>query len=543
MARESFEDASVAKVLNEGFVPVKIDREERPDLDKVYITACQLVRGSAGWPLTVLALPDGRPFFVATYLPRDSNGGRLGFLDLLRQIQDEWHADRNEMIEAAEEISSAVAAALCPEALAPISVDDARNEAIDHLLRDMDWESGGFGSRPKFPVPQKLLLLLQAVRSGNERAREAVRLSLDAMANGGIHDPLGGGFHRYSTDHNWKLPHFEKTIYDNALLLWVYAEAFAVLQEPRYRAVALSTARFLLTELRLSTGGLASGLDADTHGREGLTYTWTMSELREALPDPALELAALLYGATDQGNHLDEATGRPAGRNVLHRNMTLEAAARAMDLTETATTQLLEDLHSRLARARRVRPQPMRDEKQLADWNGMAVVALSRASSLLGEPSLLEAAEGIARAVLQGNRDSTGGLTHCAGEAAEPHVFLDDYAWMSLAYLELFIATGQPAYGDLAKDLAQSMASRFADPATGALFLCPMDSERLYAQPLSFTDGALPSGVSVAVLALQKIASCCQRNELAQAAASALGPLSRTMATYPEEHAFALLQS
>ncbi|MCU0665444.1 MAG: thioredoxin domain-containing protein [Myxococcota bacterium] len=541
MAHESFEDVSVASVLNRGFVAVKIDREERPDLDNLYITACQLVRGHAGWPLTVLALPDGRPFFVATYMPKDSRPGRLGFLELLTHIEREWQTDRGEILEAAGEITLAVQDALRPERLEPISRADARSQAIAHLLRDLDQAHGGFGRAPKFPMPQKLLLLLSAAREGHERAREAVRITLDAMANGGIHDVLDGGFHRYSTDRAWKLPHFEKTLYDQALLLWVYAEAFDVLGDPRYQATALSTARFLLSKLRLQSGGLASGLDADSDGEEGRTYLWTMSELRAALRGPGLELATLLYGATDQGNVADEATGRPSGHNVLHRHVPLLTAAARLELTESDATHLLDAVHLALSQQRQTRPSPMRDDKQLADWNAMAAVALLRAGTLLKDASLTASATRIVQCLLESHRNLECRLTHCASDPLTGLGFLDDYAWVSLACLELFEVNGEERYRTLATSFASTMVKLFGDPSTGAFTLAAGDSPRLFAMPMSSVDGALPSGYSVAIHALERIATSTAHEELKKAAMRARGPMSRTLAAIPEEHVFALL--
>lgn len=539
MAHESFEDPAVAAILNQYFVAVKVDREERPDIDNVYITACQLVRGSAGWPLTVLVLPDGRPFFVATYLAKASSQGRLGLVDLLEHIAAEWRADRTEFFEAASEITSAVHSALRPEWLEPVSLADAKDEAMFNLLRDLDPEHGGFGRQPKFPVPQKLLLLLSAGRNADPQLFEAVRLTLDAMARSGLHDHLSGGFHRYATDRQWKLPHFEKMLYDQAMLLWVYAEAFSSIGDPAYRATAESTARYMLRDLALPGGCLGSGEDADSDGEEGRFYLWSLSELRAVLSEAELTLVTQLFAISETGNYIDERSNRATGLNVLHQQVALSQVAEQMRLSVMEAEDLRNEAYAALETQRQARTRPQRDEKALTDWNGLAALALTKAGRLLGHRDLVEAGARLAGTVLATARSIDGRLSH-TGIPGQPG-FLDDYAWMALACLELFEATDQVQWRQEAESLAAQLAELFADPATGALSLTAKDGESLFARPMNVMDGALPSGYSAAVHALRRISASTGRAELRRLADRALGPLSRTLAVAPEEHALVLL--
>jgi uncharacterized protein YyaL (SSP411 family) len=464
MEHESFEDAATAALLNEAFVCVKVDREERPDVDDVYMTAIQVTTGRGGWPMTCVLTPDGRPFVALTYLPR------AALQDLARRVRSTWTGQRARVEAAADDVASAVRASAAGIDLPAVPGSDAEivASAVERLRADFDPVHGGFDRVPKFPPHAALLLLLDRGGAvGGEAGLSMARRTLDAMASGGIRDHVGGGFHRYSTDAVWLLPHFEKMLYDNALLARAYLEAHAIDREPRWARVARSTLDWVVREMSVEGGGYASSLDADTEGHEGLTYTWTVDELAEALGKEDGALAARAFGARPEGNYDEEATRRPAGRNVLHLALPVADLAESLGLPAAHLGPRLDGLRGRLLAARAKRSQPGRDGKVVTAWNGLLLGAFARAGTVLGDAAWTERARDLARFLLRASRD--GGRLLRFPKASGPTIpgFLDDHAHLADGLLDLAEATGEPGWADEAATLAGALLAGFAAPGGG----------------------------------------------------------------------------
>lgn len=479
MAHESFEDPDVAAVLNDGFVCIKVDREERPDLDAVYMNATVALTGQGGWPMTCFLTPDGRPFFCGTYYPK------LGFLQLLDAVAETWRDRRDEVERASDQIATELRSmsAGLPGGGAPVG-PELCDHAVAAVLHDEDETYGGFGGAPKFP-PSALLegLLRHHERTGSEPALTAVRRTCTAMARGGIYDQLAGGFARYSVDPHWVVPHFEKMLYDNALLLRAYAHLARRTGEPLARRVAGETAAFIVSDL--GAGGMfTSSLDADAGGREGLTYVWTPAELRSVLGDDDGAWAASLFGVTAGGTF-------EHGASVLQLHRDPDDAAR------------FESVRAALSAARALRPQPARDDKVVTAWNGLAITALAEASVALDQPEFLSAAQDCARRILDLHVvDGRLRRASLGGRVGESAAILEDHAALATALLTLYQLTG---FGlSEAVDLLDVALDHFADPdQPGRWFDTADDAEKLMVRPADPIDGATPSGASLIAEALQ----------------------------------------
>jgi uncharacterized protein YyaL (SSP411 family) len=492
MEEESFEDLEVARYLNERFVCVKVDREERPDVDAVYMAAVQALTGGGGWPMSVWLNHDREPFFGGTYFPaRDGDrGAPRGFLTLLRLIDELWERDRLRTTQAAGTLASAVRVAL--GAAGPPADDLPGTAAIQRAVaawgRAFDERHGGLRGAPKFPSSLPVRLLLRHARRSEEaRSLEMATLTLEKMAGGGLMDQLGGGFHRYSTDAEWLVPHFEKMLYDNALLALAYAEAHQATGRPDFARVARSTLDYLLREMASPEGGLYSATDADSEGEEGRFFVWTEREVRERLGAEADDLAAF-HGVTAEGNF--------EGANVLW-----------VPRPDEAAWARLASAREKLRLAREGRPRPLRDEKVLAAWNGLALSALAAGGRILAEPRYLLAAGRVADFLLGPLRPG-GRLrrTWTAGRLGPP-AFLDDHAFAAQGLLDLFEATFEPRWLEAARELALETEARFADGERGGWFATAADGEALLARQRPTHDGAEPSGASVAALVALRLAA------------------------------------
>ncbi len=494
MAEESFEDEEVAERLNEAFVPIKIDREERPDVDRVYQTICQLVTGNGGWPLSAFLTPDGRPFYVGTYFPPEAKHGRPGFLDVLDRLSEAWQNDRESIEERADRWQAAIRdeVEVTPEPEEGAEADSSFEDVARSALRSFDRAFGGFGeSGPKFPQPQRVELLLRAERTNGEQGfREAATGSLDAMAHGGIYDHLGGGFHRYATDREWQVPHFEKMLYDNAELPRVYTEAYRATGDERYAEVVDETLSFVRRELRHPDGGCYSTLDAQSAGREGAFYVWTPDEVREALDDPDLaDLLCERYGITAAGNFED-------GTTVLHHARSIEAIAEAADRPPEAIADELERGRELLLEARAERQRPARDEKVITAWNGLMISAFAEAGLSVDPGWLTDARETLAfvREHLWNDR-----ILYRRFKDGEVGVkgYLDDYAYLARGALDCYQATGDFEHLAFAVDLADRIVADFYDADAGTLYYTPAGGEALVGRPQDPTDQSTPSSLAV----------------------------------------------
>lgn len=504
MAHESFEDAGVAAAVNDRFVAVKVDREERPDVDSVYMSATTALTGQGGWPMTCFLTPDGDPFHCGTYYPREH------FLALLDAVTEAWTSNRDAVAQQGAAITEAVHRASAR--LTPDRLDDAALAAAVRLVaRDADPAHGGFGGAPKFPPSMTLEHLLRHHgRTGDPEALRIVGRTCEAMARGGIYDQLAGGFARYAVDAAWVVPHFEKMLYDNAQLLRVYLHLYRATGSALARRVARETARFLLTDLRTPEGGFASALDADTDGVEGLTYVWTPEQLTDVLGPADGARAAAVLSVTPEG--------------------TFEEGASTLRLPEDPDPGWWAGVRARLAEARSARPQPARDDKVVTAWNGLAIAALAEAGVLLGEPAHVDAARECAELVLglhpvdgRLRRASRGGVVGAAPGVAADHSDLAE------GLLALHQATGEVRWLEAAGDLLDVALARFGD-GSGGFFDVPDDAERLVSRPKDPTDGPEPAGQSSLAGALCTYAALTgspRHRAAAEAAVAAAGGLAR----------------
>ncbi|MEU7559236.1 thioredoxin domain-containing protein [Streptomyces eurythermus] len=492
MAHESFEDQGTADYLNEHFVSVKVDREERPDVDAVYMEAVQAATGHGGWPMTVFLTPDAEPFYFGTYYPPAPRHGMPSFRQVLEGVQQAWTTRREEVGEVAGKIVRDLAQREIVRQAAEAPGEQELAQALLGLTREYDPQRGGFGGAPKFPPSMVLEFLLRHhARTGAEGALQMAVDTCERMARGGIYDQLGGGFARYSVDRDWTVPHFEKMLYDNALLCRVYAHLWRATGSDLARRVALETADFLVRELRTPEGGFASALDADSDdgtGRhvEGAYYVWTPAQLRDVLGDDA-GLAAQYFGVTEEGTF-------EHGQSVLQ----LPQTEGVFDAEKIASVR------RRLFDARALRPAPGRDDKVVAAWNGLAVAALAETGAYFGRPDLVEAALGAADLLVRVHLDEHARLARTSkdGRVGPNAGVLEDYGDVAEGFLALASVTGEGVWLDFAGLLLDQVLVRFTDPATGALFDTASDAERLIRRPQDPTDNASPSGWTAAAGAL-----------------------------------------
>ena len=520
MAKESFADPAVAEALRD-YVAVKVDREERPDLDAVYLRACAAISGSAGWPMTLLLTPEGEPFFAATYLPKENRGDRIGLLPLLRAAARKWREDPEELRRSGAALTAMLrrSAETPPEEPSLACAERAKNQLLDSF----DEEYGGFGTAPKFPAPHQLLFLLRYARAANDRAaRAAAEKTLLQMARGGIFDQIGGGFSRYSTDVKWLAPHFEKTLYDNALLALAYTEAWQDGRLALYRSVAERTLDWCLRELRDERGGFFAGQDADSAGEEGAYYLFTPAEVRAVLGESEGRGFCECYDVTEEGNF----RGKSIPNLLLNQRWQLVPEGYGL-------------YREKLRHYRRQRLPLAVDNKVLTGWNGLLLAALARAGRVFDSPVYLDAARELAD-FLAREAGEPGALkaVWIEGEARFP-ARLDDYAFYALGLLELYRADYDPKRLLLAGKLAGQIPARFADPA-GGFFLTAADDEKLILRPKETADGALPCGNSAAALLFRRLWRLTAREEWREASEKQLRFLCGGLGAYPAAACFGL---
>ncbi|HYG71138.1 MAG TPA: thioredoxin domain-containing protein [Actinomycetota bacterium] len=511
MERESFEDEATAGLMNEHFVSIKVDREERPDLDAIYMDAVQAMTGHGGWPLTAFLTPDGKPFYAGTYFPDEDRHGMPAFRKVLTAIAQTWRDRRGELEEQSSRIVGAISRTSELAGSDETLSDEVLQQAASSLARAFDRTWGGFGGAPKFPQPMTLEFLLRRHLRGAPDALDMVTITLDRMAYGGMNDQVGGGFHRYSTDARWHVPHFEKMLYDNALLVRSYVHAFQVTGNERYRRVVAETCDYLLREMRHPDGGFFSSQDADSEGVEGRFFVWSWDELVEI----GSEAVATAFGATPSGNW--------EGANVLWRPVPLAAIADEMEIEEPQLAADLDRARAELFARREGRVRPGTDDKVLAAWNGMAIAALAEAGRVLREPRYVEAAVAAADFVLTSLRREDGRLLRSwrDGRAGRPG-YADDHALMADACLVLFETTFEVRWFEQARTLADELIRLFHDTDRGGFFQTGSDAESLVIRPKELYDNAVPSGNSVAADVLQRLAHLTGEAEYERVGVSAL---------------------
>jgi hypothetical protein len=482
MAHESFEDEDTASFMNEHFVNVKVDREERPDVDRIYMDAVTAMSGHGGWPMTVFLTPDGKPMYAGTYFPRDRLHGRPSFRDVMAAVSDAWSARRTEAVEQAERLTEAITLHIPVSASAPDT--NIVDVAVDRIEASFDPGGGGFGTAPKFPQAPTLELLLRVAAMSPDpetrgRAEAMVATTLDAMARGGIRDHLGGGFSRYSVDAAWQVPHFEKMLYDNALLARAYLRGWQLTGNERFRDVATDTLDYLLRDMLDPRGGLHSAEDADSEGVEGAFYVWSWEELGIVLGADRT-LATEVYGATPDGNF--------EGSNILHLDRWPDPEAKAA-------------IDDRLLEARQTRVRPARDDKVVTAWNGLALRALAEAGAVLGDGRYLAAGAGVAAFLVDQVQENGTLLRSWRHGRPGPGAFCDDHASTAVGLYTLYQASGNERWYEAASRITRIMIDRFADP-DGGFFATPADGERLIARPKNVQDNPTPSDNALAAEAL-----------------------------------------
>lgn len=514
MAQESFEDETTAAYLNEHFVNVKVDREERPDVDAVYMEAVQAATGQGGWPMTVFLTPDAEPFYFGTYFPPEPRHGMPSFRQVLEGVRSAWTDRRDEVAEVAGKIVRDLAGREISYGDTSTPGEEELAQALLGLTRDYDAQRGGFGGAPKFPPSMVIEFLLRHhARTGSEGALQMARDTCERMARGGIYDQLGGGFARYSVDRDWQVPHFEKMLYDNALLCRVYAHLWRATGSELARRVALETADFMVRELRTGEGGFASALDADSDdgsGRhvEGAYYVWTPEQLEQALGREDAELAARCFGVTQEG--------------------TFEEGASVLQLPQQEgvfDAERIASVRERLLGKRAERPAPGRDDKVVAAWNGLAIAALAETGAYFDRPDLVEAAIGAADLLVRLHLDEHARLARTSkdGRAGAHAGVLEDYADVAEGFLALASVTGEGVWLEFAGFLLDHVLAQFTDPGSGALYDTAADAEKLIRRPQDPTDNATPSGWSAAAGALLSYAAHTGAEAHRTAAERALG--------------------
>ena len=497
MEEESFEDEQVAQLLNDNFISIKVDREERPEIDHLYMTVCQVMTGKGGWPLTIIMTPDKYPFFAGTYFPKKGRMGRPGMIELLPAISDAWVNKKDELIQSANQIKKYLIDSNNKE------LGDKLNQTIltntnSQFINRYDKTHGGFGTKPKFPSPHNLIYLLRYHNmSGDKTSLLMVEKTLQEMRLGGIFDHVGFGFHRYSTDTEWILPHFEKMLYDQAMLTLAYTEAYQITNNQLYKDTAEEILYYVQRDMTDKRGGFYSAEDADSEGEEGLFYLWTIDEIKNILSNVESELLINTYGLNKEGNYDDEATGNRTEKNILY----LKEPINNIELKNR-----LNQIIKKLYQARKKRIHPLKDDKILTDWNGLMIAAYAKAGDVFNSDDYIQQAEKSAQFILKNLTDNNGRLLkRYRNGNAGVDAHLDDYAFFIWGLLELYEATFNVTYLAEAIQLSNIMVDEFWDVTNGGFFLGGENSEKLIVRAKTGYDGAMPSGNSVAAMNCSKL--------------------------------------
>jgi len=509
MAHESFEDEEIAKIMNENFVNIKVDREERPDLDDIYQKACQMTTGQGGWPLSVFLTPDQRPFYVGTYFPALDSYGRPGFGSLCRQLSQSWKEKPKDIEKAADNFMQNLGK--LQQHQAPSKIDKSiLDEAAINLLQIADATYGGFGQAPKFPNASNLSFMFRYSKlSGISKFQKFALLTLKKMAKGGIFDQIGGGFHRYSTDARWLVPHFEKMLYDNALLPIVYSEAYQITKDPFFENVVKKTLDYVIREMTSSDGTFFSAQDADTNGEEGQTFVWKKQEIEKILGKDS-EIFCIYYDVTDGGNF--------EGNTILANNINASSLGFKFGKSEPEIENLISKCSEKLLEVRNKREQPGKDDKIITSWNGLMVSAFLSGYRITDNSKYLDVAKQSID-FFESNFEKNH-ILHRTFKNAEPKLngYLDDYAYMANASVDMFENTSQPKYLSFATNLANYLITHFWDDSTNGFFFTSDDHEKLIMRPKNNYDLSMPSGNSVAAYVLLKLYHITQNKQFLEIA-------------------------
>jgi uncharacterized protein YyaL (SSP411 family) len=541
MAHESFEDSEIAREMNEVFVSVKVDREERPDIDAVYMTVCQLMTGSGGWPLTIIMTPDKEPFFAGTYFPKESMYGRIGMRQLIGEIARVWKEQQGRIEKITQEVKTSLVQLNEEDQGETAPYGRLAQNTYQAIRQSYDRKNGGFGTVPKFPNASHLFFLLRYWRrTGEKEALDMVVGTLEAMRCGGIYDQIGFGFHRYSTDGHWLVPHFEKMLYDQALLLMVYTEAFQATEKKIFKKTAQEIITYVLRDMTSREGGFFSAEDADSEGEEGKYYLWTIGELAEGLGAQEVEASSVLYNLESAGNYRDERTGRRNGKNIPH----LKRVALRNDTSGNFSPSAQEHnevLRRKMYALRSKRVRPHRDEKILTDWNGLMIAALAKAGRVFDNKNVLEAAMQAAELVLEKLTTSNKRLMHMYKDGvAEIDGTAGDYVYLVWGLFELYESSFIPRYLENAVEINETFMKHFRDEQRGEFFMTADDAEKLLVRSKDIYDGAIPSSSSVGLYNILRLSLLTEDHVLYELAQQTLRAYSSQVSKTPTGHTFFL---
>ncbi len=542
MEEESFSDKEVAILMNEAFVCIKVDREERPDIDSVYMKVCRVMGQNCGWPLNIIMTPDKIPFFVSSYIPKKNKFGLVGMIELIPQIREVWSRRRTQLEAAGKEVSKRLETLSDRKPERKLG-ENVLDDAYERLYLSFDEENGGFGRAPKFPMPHKLLFLLRYwKRSKDKTSLTMVEKTLEAMRKMGIFDQIGFGFHRYSTDSSWLIPHFEKMLYDQALLATVYTEAYQATKKEEFKEVVTEIFEYVLRDLSSPEGTFFSSEDADSEGKEGKYYLWTEKEINNTLPPKEAELAKKIFGVQFGGNYVDGHIQSRNGKNILHLAKPFSQVALEFGLAEPELHEKMEKIREVLYVAREKRFRPEKDYKVLTSWNGLMIAALARASQVFGVEPWLSAAKRAADFFLGHMRGEKGLLFHRFAKGEKAIVaFLDDYAFLVWGLIEIYEACFQKEYLLAGSRLTEIMISEFWDENDSGFYFTSKEAEKILVKLKKVQDGATPSGNSVAMLNLLRLSRLTGNTSFQEIADKTSQVFSEEVRCTPEAHTFLLL--
>ena len=506
MEKESFEDQEVAKLMNDAFISIKVDREERPDIDGIYMSVCQMISGSGGWPLTIVMTPEKKPFFTGTYFPKRNRFNRIGMLELVPRLKEVWLTKKDDVLKSADEIASSLNKQNFIKDITEIN-ETVLDKAFDELSQRYDKTNGGFGSAPKFPTPHNLLFLLRYWKRKKEpKALKMVEKTLVEMRLGGIYDHIGFGFARYSTDQHWLVPHFEKMLYDQAMLVMAYTETYLATKNEFYKKTAQEILEYVLRDMTHPEGGFYSAEDADSEGEEGKFYLWDSDELRNILDKDESDFAIKVFNLADDGNWIDESKGIMPGTNILHLKKSYDELADEFNISEDVFLNTLGSIRKKLFEYREKRVHPHKDDKILTDWNGLMISAFAKAAQAFGDNRYADVAIKSDSFIEKYLTEKDGSLIHRFrdGESGLP-AHIDDYAFMINASIDLYETTFDIKYLKRAIRLNEILMKDFWDEINGGFYFTSSKSEELIARQKDVYDGAIPSGNSITLLNLIRL--------------------------------------
>jgi len=543
MAHESFEDVQVAELMNKVFVCIKVDREEHPAIDHVYITVCKMMTRTAGWPLSIIMTPDKKPFFAGTYIPKNTRLGKIGMLQLIPQIEKLWETQKNELVNQAHTIMMHLKNRVRePENKITTDRMTILKRGYIELSNLFDRENGGFGTRPKFPMPHQLCFLLRYwKRFKTDFALEMVEKTLVKIRQGGIFDHIGFGLHRYAIDSQWHVPHFEKMLYDQALLAIAFLECYQITKKETYAQTAQNIFTYTLRELQSPQGGFYSAEDADSEGEEGTFYLWRITDFCNILSEKEQKICKKVFNVLPEGNFYEEATGRKNGKNILYQTQTLQESAKDLQIPLSNLNLHLGIIQKKLFKQRRQRVHPLKDDKILTDWNGLMLAALAMGGRIFGEQEYIKAAEKTARVIFQKMRMPNGKLAHRYRKGNIAHSgTLADYVFSIWGLIELYTTTFQIKYLRWARELTDTIMTDFWDSKKGGFFTTAHNSEKLLFRPKEIYDGSIPSANSVALLNLLRLAHLTGDYELEKKAEELMTVFTPYIKQAPSQYCFFL---